>query len=393
MSHTTAPTKGQKVTSNVTAEAEIARIKRENQNIIQNLSLLESEERIIVTNKSEQLKHLAKNYERLAELGEYKEPVDHICATICRELTQRNMWASVQQARAVLDKKYKQEEFTPHNLPSSQVELDMSVQPVDINNNDNSAWQSYINNSNNNNPQPSFQYEQQYSSPLGSPTIPDLPLDQLPDDKAREIAETLTADERKKREALLESRRRAREAREYCQLHKIPLSPEYATDQEPHVSAISPDSGPSEAYYACLELEQTFKKLGEKLFRWRPPQKLAEDLKLAFEEEVEFYKTFVDEKYRECQPAWWVVQINNLWHGKHAAAIMAACPIDEKTKRSLTREQVGDRQTIDLQRALRFAAAQKAKAKCWWWFHEMNRKGIAKRAKELNPVLSEKSFT
>jgi hypothetical protein len=98
------------------------------------------------------------------------------------------------------------------------------------------------------------------------------------------------------------------------------------------------------------------------------------------------------------------VQINNIWHGKHAAAIMAACPIDEKTKRSLTREQVGDRggqlcekcqhkAAIDYNRAINFVAAQKAKVQLWWWFHEMNRKGIARRAKELNPVLSEKSFT
>ncbi|MFL6510126.1 MAG: hypothetical protein ACJ700_02945 [Nitrososphaera sp.] len=139
-------------------------------------------------------------------------------------------------------------------------------------------------------------------------------------------------------ESLLESRRRAREAREYCEQHNIPLSPEYETDNTAHISAQSPDSGPSEAYHSCLEVVQTYQKLAEKLFRWRPPAELNQKMALAFKGEVEFYKPIIDEKYRQCTPAWWVAQIRNMWHGKHAAAIMSSTSLDEKTKRALTRE-------------------------------------------------------
>lgn len=401
MSHTNAdrPVKGQKVTSNVTSstiksqekdvEVEISRLKRENQHCIQNLSMLEGEHRALEKSMTEQLKHWAKNLARLSELGQYDEPINHICATICRELAQKNLFGSIALARRELDSIYKQGEFTPHNLPSSQVEFDTSVPAVEPNN---PNWDSHIFNSPHYQQPPQFDYV--HDQVQQGPVIPEKSIDLMSDDELRDYTEAISTKERKDREAHLESRRRAREARERCHLKKIALSPEFETlGAEDHVSALSPDSGPSAAWEACLKVEEAYGKLADKLYRWRPPKKIADDLKLAFEEEADFLKTFIDEKYRECQPAWWIVQCNNIFHGKHAAAIMAACPISEKEKRALTREQVGDRQAEDLLKAVRFVAAQKAKVKLWWWFHEMNRKGIARRAKELNPVLSEKSFT
>jgi hypothetical protein len=64
---------------------------------------------------------------------------------------------------------------------------------------------------------------------------------------------------------------------------------------------------------------------------------------LAFKGEVEFYKPIIDEKYRQCTPAWWVAQIRNMWHGKHAAAIMSSTSLDEKTESS--NKRIGWRQT------------------------------------------------
>lgn len=387
MSRTTADRlpRGQKVTSSSVTqgkgdvEAEISRILRENQNIYQNLSMLESEERVVIRNKSEQIRHLAKNYERLAdpELDYFKEPVNHICATICRELDTRKLGASSQLARAVLPEKYKQTEFTPYNFPGGgngqdqQQEQQPQPQPS----------------------QPEQQPQFDYSTMITPEIVQEKSIDLLEDTELRDYTEELIAKERQARELHLELKRRAREGREKCDLKKIPLSPDFEQDHEPHHSAESPDTGPSEAWEACLEFQVTIKKLADKLYRWRPPKQVAKDLKFAFEEEIEFYKPFIDEKYRKSQPGWWVTQLHNIWHGKHAAAIMNSTPIDEKTKRALTREQVGDKYEEDLKRALRFVAAQKVRVKLWWWFHEMNEKGIAKRAKDLNPVLSEKSFT
>src|SRR5215217_302214 len=388
MVQSTAPPRGQttiSVEQQQKQQQEIARIKRENLNIYQNLGTLESEERIVVRSKSEQLIHLAKNYERLAALGDYQKPINHICADICWELSNRKLGASVSLARAILPDRYKQTEFTAYNAggggatttspPQQQQQEPPTTTPTTPPTT------------------PSFDPSTFDYSTLTPPGEPPKSTDLMEDSELRDYTEDLITKERQAREALLETRRRAREAREICETKKIALSPEYEQDHEPHVSAISADSGPSEAWEACLEFEQTIKKLADKLYRWRPNKQLAKDLKLAFEEEIEFYKPFIDEKYRKSQPSWWVVQLHNLWHGKHAAAIMNATPIDEKTKRSLTREQVGDKQEEDLKRALRFVAAQKVRAKLWWWFYEYNEKGIARRAKDLNPVLSEKSFT
>src|SRR5215217_5936308 len=104
MVQSTAPPRGQ-TTINVEQQQEIARIKRENLNIYQNLGTL----------KSEQLIHLAKNYERLAALGDYQKPINHICADICWELSNRKLGASVSLARAILPDRYKQTEFTAYN--------------------------------------------------------------------------------------------------------------------------------------------------------------------------------------------------------------------------------------------------------------------------------------
>lgn len=399
----------QRITSSATAisnnnseQQEVTRIKRENQNIFHNLSVLESEERIVVKNKSEQILHLAKNYERLAELGDYTRPLDHICADICWELEHnRKLSASASLARAILPAKYKQTQFIAYSHPSSSTqqtpEIPSFEAPTTIQQQQQQQPEQQEQELEQSEPLllPTTDYLAHFGDALAptAPPEPHKPTDMMDDNELRDYTESMIQKEKEIREALLETRRRTREAKEKCDLKKIPLSPEYEQSREPQISAQSADSGPSEAWEACLEFRATIDKLADKLYRWRPNKQLAHDLKIAFDEEIDFYKPFVDEKYRKCQPSWWVTQLHNIWHGKHAAAIMNSTPIDEKTKRSLTREQVGDKYEEDLKRALRFVAAQKVKVKLWHWFVEYNEKGIARRAKELNATLSEKSFT
>ena len=396
-------------------EKEISRIKRENSNIFQNLQTLEGEERAVVNTKSQQIQQLARNYERMHDLGEYTEPIDHICSTIVRLCVEKKLYASGQLARMALPERYKQTQFTSHNNSYQQQQqatetavanppnvdprdtnaiFDQSMQKQDI---DNQHYMvdyrlaDILNNSAGMPPDASV-----FVDPTSNHLIVDTDKSptEMTRDELRHYTEAKITQTRKVREQLLENRRREREALEECDKRKIALTPGFeGLLSQDHISAKSPDSGPSAAWESCVKLIKSYEKLADKLYRWRPPKQIQQDLVDAFEADIEFLEPFLDEKYRKCQPAWWVVQLNNIWHGKHAAAIMNSTPIDEKSRRALTREQVGDRYEEDVKRAIRFSAAIKKWASLWKWFVQMNEKGIATRAKELGPTLSDKAFS
>jgi hypothetical protein len=389
---------------------EISHIKRENTNILANLSTLEGEERAVVRSKSEQMKHLAKNYERLAELGEYQEPISHICATISRICSEKGLYGSAQLARAVLDEKYRQTEFTRHDyqnqnqqpetLPNPTVDnsfIDTAVPKVDNGNGqathvgeDNSYYNINYSIADN----IAIPGQAGFVDPLSHTIVTiDKPPEEMTVDELRQVTEARIARTRKSRETLLEDRRREKELIAECDKRKVALSPEFEQPSDEHIRAISPDSGPSEAWYVALDLWKSYGKLCDKLHRWRPPEDIQQELVDAFKADIEFLQPFIDEKYRQATPQWWVTQVKNLWHGKHGAAVMSAVGIDEKTIRKLTREQVGDRSQIDLARAIRFAAAIPKWASLWKWFMRMNQIGIAKRAYDLGPELSDRAFS
>jgi len=392
-------------------EKQISLIKRENSNIFQNLTLLEGEEKVLITTKTQQIRHLANNYERLHELGDYNEPINHICATIIRLCAEKKLIASSQLARYVLPDKFKQTEFTSHNNLSSNNNNNNNGQVVETQ--ENAAAAAVFDDAVPNEEKNDFHMvdyriadllnsssamapgQEVFVDPTTSDTLlaVDKPPSQMTRDEIRQVAEARIARTRKSREALLEDRRREREILEECDKRKIALSPEFEHLAADHISAKSPDTGPSPAWESCIRLIKSYEKLADKLYRWRPPKHIQQDMVEAFEADIEFLEPFLDEKYRKCQAAWWVVQLNNIWHGKHAAAIMSSTPIDEKLKRALTREQVGDRYEEDLKRAVRFSGAIKKWAILWKWFVEMNEKGIATRAKELGPTLSDKAFS
>lgn len=396
-------------------EKEISLIKRENANILQNLTVLEGEERALVNSKTQQIKQLARNYERLAELGEYKEPINHICASIVNLCTEppRKLFASAQLARMALEDKYKQTQYTSHNnLPTAETytTTDTLPSPVIEPTIDNTVFDTEVPREEPNNITNQY-FGYSYESAMHAAKDDEesefeinKPLTSMTRDELRQVAEGRRAKTRKSREALLEDRRREKEALEECEKRKIPLSPEFEQLPVDHISAKSPDSGPSPAWYKAIELYKAYGKLCDKLYRWRPPKHIQEAMVEAFQADIEFLEPFLDEKYRKCQPQWWVVQLKNLWHGKHGAAIMNSTVIDDNLKRALTREQVGDRggqlchicekkAGVDYARAIRFSLGNKKWAALWQWFVEMNEKGIAKRAVELGPTLSDKAFS
>lgn len=382
---------------------QISLIKRENSNIFQNLALLEGEERAVINSKSQQIRHLAGNFEKLHELGDYQEPIDHICATISRLCQERKLIASAQLARMALPEKYKQTQFTSHNnnnLLTGPPLIENPTLDEALPKEENNQYHvidyriADVMNQSEGGVGGMAPGSEVFVDPVTSELLAiEKPVAMMTRDEIRQIAEARIARTRKSREALLEDRRREREILEECDKRKIALTPGYEQDSGDHISAKSPDTGPSPAWESCQRLIKSYEKLADKLYRWRPPKHIQQDLVEAFEADIEFLEPFLDEKYRKCQPAWWVVQLNNIWHGKHAAAIMNSTPIDEKSRRALTREQVGDRYEEDLKRAVRFSSANKKWAILWKWFVEMNEKGIAARAKELGPTLSDKAFS
>ena len=395
-------------------QREISRIKRENSNIFNNLSVLEGELKAVFTNKTQQLRHLAENYEQLHELGEYTEPISHICATISRELINKRLGASADLARRVLDSKYKQTEFTPDNNGKLQLQsqqpttdsnpiLDTSVPTVEPNDYGATDYRlsDIINSSN------AIPGLDTFVDPTSSDIIiTNKSPSEMSREELRQAAEISISRYRKSREQQLEDRRRQKELLEECIKRKVALSPEFEQQPQDHKSAISEDSGPSEAYFECLALYNDWGKLCDKLYRWRPPKYLQKMMVDAFKAWREFLEPFIDEKHRKCQPSWWVVQCDNLMHGKHAAAVMNGTPISDRMQRALTtpankrrdltREQVGDRALEDLEKAVKFVAAIPMWKALWVWFTDPKNgpeRAIAIRADELSDTLSDKAFT
>jgi len=368
-------------------QLEISRIERENKNIMNNLFSLENEERVVVNTKSDCLRQLAKNYEKLHGLGAYKGELADICSTICEELRRRNLWASESLAHKALDSKYKRTEHTPYTVnpepspPTITTEEWVPSQSPTVHYyyGDDTATKHNDN-----------------ITSSGDFHVPkqDKPIDEMSSDELRDITENLIKTERKATENQRELRRRRRDYLTECIKRKVALSPEYdQLSREPHISTEVDESGISEAWEALEDLKEILTKVQDKVWKFKPDKKMAKMMAEAIREEIRFWEPVADEKYRKDQVSWWEVQLDNIWHGKHAAAIMNATILDDKTKRSLTREQVGDKAEEALLRAIRFAAAQKMKMAFHLWYIERVEKPIAKRAKDLHQVLSEQSFT
>lgn len=384
-----------------TVEIEISQITRENRNILSNLIQLEKEEIALERTKSDCLRQMARNYEKLIELGSLVIKVNEICSYLCKLMRTNNLFRSESLAHKVLDAKYKMEQFDPfQNKRQDSYNFDTRVPD---------SKTGFINNNGEILPEQSnFYYSNESAAGELEPTYDEpnhhvpidyllqkhkKPLSDLSNDELRDATERLIAAERKATEVQREYRRRKKENLIECTARKVALSPEYEQNNEPHISTEFSETGISAAWEAVEEFKELMTKLQDKLYKFKPPARMAKLMAIAVREECEFWRPMCDEKFRKDSLSWWEVECDNLWHGKHAAAIMNATVLDDKTKRSLTREQVGDRSEEALQRAIRFAAAQKMKIEFHKWYISKVEIPIAARAKKLHSVLSEKSFT
>ena len=430
-------------TSDVAAsshEAAISKIKVEIGQALTNLSI----------SKRELILQWASHLEELHRSGRYTKPIDSICKTICYSLEHElGIARMVPGVYAVLPDKYKNKQFQAlgyqrahqanqhlHGNGSGQkmggrfhYDVDESIE--DSEQNPDVAYHSSTENvpcSSSPDPLSALNIDLVGVRYIDSLTNEPLEWNQLNRDQKRDWAEYIRK-QKIKCEELVEGLSKKQKTVEWmCWEEKIPLvagENEYYDNQhgsaaEKHmfeessvVSTPKPpieEQGPSEVYWEMEHLEETSTKftkaiqaIKKKLWTYKPND---EDAKRAAKTVIkftrlwdeinatyiEFVKAFGDEKWAFDNFDWMDVQLDNISHGKHAAATMHRVGVfSEESSRPLTREQVGDRQEI------MFKVCKKTTKAVSMFFelHTLRKKymnsRIAWRRKHLNPKLSEKA--
>ncbi len=399
------------------AEEEIQRLNTENQELVKTLESIEHQEKVHVETKTEVLRKLAANYERLHELGEYKQSVNYICTTICEDLRERGLWASESLAHKILDKKYLRTEYDPTKYGNREYYGSQST----------TAWPQTLENimpepdSNNmyaykitkdlENQQQEQQkhpmYDIDYPLLKQADNLPKPPKEvfKLSRDELRDFTEQTLKVEKKFTERQREIRRRRRELVAECIKKKVALAPELDKNRQTHISATSEKSGLSEAADAIDEHIEMWEKVKEALIKYQPDEEMAQKIAYYLRAENEFLKPWADQKYRKDSISWHIAELENVWYGKHASAkktktILEEAQLDEngvvldkELFRCLTREQVGDKLESVIRQALMLQRAFKYKIEIHKWYLNYPEKRIGLRAHQLGPILSEKSFS
>jgi hypothetical protein len=212
------------------------------------------------------------------------------------------------------------------------------------------------------------------------------------------------------KEKIGELRRREREYDTVMKERGIPAIDDGDREPESTLHPYDPKKGhlwaaAEQCYKALLKYAETFRQVMENIEQF-PPQTEEEDKKLAqgiaiwatvFEALNEYFRPFADEKYSQSFTRWWQTQILNAHHGKHAAAVMSKVNSYMNESRTLTREQVGDKQIDLYQSMIRFAGA----LECIQgiivdfpeeWHHKLMVPCVADRKNRVHPILSEGAF-
>ncbi len=111
----------------------------------------------------------------------------------------------------------------------------------------------------------------------------------------------------------------------------------------------------------------------------------------------EYMRPLADKKFAQSHMHWQRTEIMNSEHGKHAAAVLSKKTTYEGKVRSLTREQVGDKQYDIYQKSIRFAATLElndylVRTLPDRWRERIMGINIADRRNQVGPILSEGAF-
>lgn len=100
--------KGKEAEETSSAELAIREIYIDNKNILDKMGNIEKREHDLLVKKYECILALARNFEKLHQLGDYKEPLEAICSTIVRLVRdERGFFTSERLIRDILPYHYK----------------------------------------------------------------------------------------------------------------------------------------------------------------------------------------------------------------------------------------------------------------------------------------------
>ena len=378
-------------TSNTNGEDNSRRIEylnREINNILSRIAEIERTERGVVGEKRDAINALARTFEQLHEIGAYTEPINTICAHICKIGRERGLLASERWIQEVLDPKYKHMEFAPKNIVDDadvtkgivnfpKEQIDEYVAQFG------STWSVE-----NSIETPSISSED--SDPFTAKKIALKPIDEMTREELQIATPHEMQEARKLKDAAREKAKRAELMLEKCDRMKVAIDPEVrGREPIPVVSAESGESGPSDFSEALREYSEIIDRAADKVEKYKPPVSLDRKFAKAVREMTLVWKPWVDEKFRKDTFSWLFVAMDEAAHGKHAAATIHSTVLPDGTKRALTREQVGDRKELINQQAMRILASWKDLVAMHRWNWELEEKAIARRAVKLHRRLSE----
>ncbi len=363
-------------------------LNRQIENILQKLHEIERSERQVLGEKKEAINTLAFTFEELHKAGVYTQPIDTICAHICKIVRDRGLLASERWVHEVIDDKYKQTKFSPRYEPGIVTERvipqEAKVWPTETV--EGSLWQT---------PEISTARTDPFTSKKNL-LLSQKSIDEMNAEELRVATEQELKEARQFKDIAREKTRRAELMLEKCEEHKIAIDPDIrGREPIPVQSATSAESGPSLFSESLHEYSDIIKRAAYKVEKYKPPAKLDRKFANAINEMILVWRPWVDEKFRKDTLSWLHVQMDEAAHGKHAAATMHSTKFEpdkllpEETKRALTREQVGDKREIVLQQAQRILSVWKDLVAMHRWHHDFVEMAVAKRAVRLHRRLSE----
>lgn len=363
-------------------EREVEILDRQINNKFQHLSEIERSERKVLGEKKDAIEALAQLFEEKHKLGAYTEPIDTICAHICKVARDKyGLLASERWIHGALDDKYKQLKFVP-TTANKEAEVDLKEGVREMYQTASGIEYSLE--------EPELASE--FVDDFNIKKITNKSLDELRDPREVKIA---TREEIKKAENLKsmarETAKRAELLKERCVRMKIQyIDEDDATDVDaiPVVSAESEQSGPGLLSNALFRYSDIIKRAGLKAEKYQASPELDAKFADCIDNMILVWRGWVDEKYRKDTISWLHVAMDKSAHGKHAAATMHATILPDGTKRALTREQVGDKDELVLQQAMNILAMQDDLAAMHSWYVNYPERAIAKRAKRLHKRLS-----
>jgi len=234
--------------------------------------------------------------------------------------------------------------------------------------------------------------------------------DKLDRDEKRDAVELIKKDRMLAEKAQQIQENYDREFREKCAKDGIPVLPDEnsfagsdgiyhdtyngpgnTTGENKTISTEKPDPKKTKLYHAIIEHADAWKAVADKIYEFPPLEEDDMMLAQAINTATELLDPYSDEKWRKDWLQWFKIQLDNVYHGKHAAAVMNYTISHKGQKRSLTREQVGDKYEETFKMAKKVLENMPVYSAMFKHFTKSQEPRRSHRSIDLSDILSEKS--